>query len=61
MNATKNRPSTLPPFEPPVEKLSRQEVRCAVRFPLELPVMLSAGNGEFSSLNPEHFGQWGPL
>jgi len=30
-------------------KLSRQEVRCAVRFPLELPVMLSTGNWEISA------------
>ena len=29
---------------------SRQEVRCAVRFPLALPVVLSSGNGEFAAL-----------
>jgi hypothetical protein len=28
----------------------RQEVRCAVRFPLMLPVVLSSGNGEFTAL-----------
>lgn len=28
---------------------SRQEVRCAVRFPLTLPVVLSIGNSEFSA------------
>jgi hypothetical protein len=28
----------------------RQEVRCAVRFPLALPVMLSTGNGEIAAL-----------
>ena len=27
-----------------------QEVRCAVRFPLALPVMLSTGNGEIAAL-----------
>ena len=26
-----------------------QEVRCAVRFPLNLPVVISAGNSEFSA------------
>jgi hypothetical protein len=29
---------------------SRQEVRCAVRFPLELPVTLSSGSAEFAAL-----------
>jgi hypothetical protein len=29
---------------------SRQEVRCAVRFPLTLPVVLSGGIGEFTAL-----------
>jgi hypothetical protein len=29
---------------------SRQEVRCAVRFPLALPVLLSANHGEFAAL-----------
>jgi hypothetical protein len=29
---------------------SRQEVRCAVRFPLSLPVVLSSGKGEFAAL-----------
>jgi PilZ domain len=28
----------------------RQEVRCAVRFPLSLPVVLSTGNGEFAAV-----------
>lgn len=28
----------------------RQEVRCAVRFPLTLPVMLSFGNGEIAAV-----------
>jgi hypothetical protein len=47
MNVTKHQSSTAHTAEPPMPKLSRQEVRCAVRFPLELPVMLSTGNGEF--------------
>ena len=29
---------------------SSQEVRCAVRFPLALPVVLSCGNEEFAAL-----------
>jgi hypothetical protein len=29
---------------------SRQEVRCAVRFPLVLPVVLASGKGEFTAL-----------
>jgi hypothetical protein len=29
---------------------SRQEVRCAVRFPLSLPVVLSGDNGEHAAL-----------
>jgi hypothetical protein len=28
----------------------RQEVRCAVRFPLALPVMLSSGKGEIAAV-----------
>jgi hypothetical protein len=31
-------------------KLSRQEVRCAVRFPLALPVLLSTDNEEIAAL-----------
>jgi len=30
--------------------LTREEVRCAVRFPLALPVLLSTGNGEFAAI-----------
>jgi hypothetical protein len=30
--------------------ISRQEVRCAVRFPLALTVVLSSGSAEFSAL-----------
>jgi hypothetical protein len=29
---------------------ARQEVRCAVRFPLSLPVLLTANHGEFAAL-----------
>ena len=29
---------------------TRQEVRCAVRFPLSLPVLLTANQGEFAAL-----------
>jgi hypothetical protein len=36
------------PFSPARSRpaVSRQEVRCAVRFPLALPVVLSSGQGE---------------
>jgi hypothetical protein len=34
----------------PMPSNTRQEVRCAVRFPLVLPVVLSNGNGEFTAL-----------
>lgn len=33
----------------PVTAASRQEVRCAVRFPLALPVVLSTANGEVAA------------
>jgi hypothetical protein len=48
MNASKSRLS-IPPaaFEPAIVP---QEVRCAVRFPLALPVVLSSGQGEFAAL-----------
>ena len=32
------------------QTLQRQEVRCAVRFPLTLPVMLSSGKGEIAAV-----------
>jgi len=32
------------------QALQRQEVRCAVRFPLTLPVMLSSGKGEIAAV-----------
>jgi hypothetical protein len=34
----------------PVTAAARQEVRCAVRFPLVLPVVITAGSGEFAAL-----------
>src|ERR1700733_4374414 len=34
----------------PVTAQGRQEVRCAVRFPLSLPVVLSAGTNEMAGL-----------
>ena len=34
----------------PVASAGRQEVRCAVRFPLVLPVVLAAGNVEFAAI-----------
>jgi hypothetical protein len=47
--------STLDPDSPfaadaPVSAHGRQEVRCAVRFPLSLPVTLTAGEGEIDAL-----------
>jgi hypothetical protein len=33
-----------------VNATGRQEVRCAVRFPLALPVVLSTGNGDVAAL-----------
>jgi hypothetical protein len=34
----------------PPPNVQRQEVRCAVRFPLALPVMLSSGKGEIAAV-----------
>jgi len=47
MRALKSRKSmqSVPPEPDP----SRQEVRCAVRFPLSLPVVLSAEKTEFTA------------
>jgi hypothetical protein len=38
------------PSAHPEPVASRQEVRCAVRFPLSLPVLLSSGKGEHAAL-----------
>lgn len=40
---------TLVPFPPPGPVDARQEVRCAVRFPLSLRVVLSTASGELSA------------
>lgn len=45
----------LKPALPPLSEHSRpafdrQEVRCAVRFPLALPVVLSSGKGEIAAV-----------
>jgi len=39
-------PALSPVSVPPGQATSQQEVRCAVRFPLALPVVLSAGAEE---------------
>ncbi len=48
MNISKSGLSRKPAASPPPK--TREEVRCAVRFPLGLPVVLSSGNGEFTAL-----------
>ena len=48
MNALK--PGLSPQPASPGLAASRQEVRCAVRFPLTLPVMLSSGKGEIAAV-----------
>ncbi len=47
MKAMKSDVSAQSPV--PVSPNARQEVRCAVRFPLALPVVLSIGKSEFSA------------
>jgi hypothetical protein len=48
MKAAKSaKPKHTPQPEP---AQSRQEVRCAVRFPLELPMLLSTGKTEINAL-----------
>jgi len=48
MNALK---SELSPHSVlPAPAAARQEVRCAVRFPLVLPVVLSSGDGELAAM-----------
>jgi hypothetical protein len=42
--------ATLGPVPVPGRIQARQEVRCAVRFPLSLPVVLSTGSGDVSAL-----------
>jgi hypothetical protein len=48
MNISKSRSSLQ--FVASEPATARQEVRCAVRFPLVLPVVLSSDNGEFAAL-----------
>jgi hypothetical protein len=47
MNALK--PESLLPSAVPGESAASQEVRCAVRFPLALPVILSTNHGELKA------------
>jgi len=49
MNALK--PGLSGPTNVPGQGIARQEVRCAVRFPLALPVVLSTRNGELPALS----------
>ena len=49
MNALK--PEFSNPSAVPSQSPSRQEVRCAVRFPLALPVVLSTRHGEVAALS----------
>jgi len=49
MNALKQELSV--PFAVPAYGMGRQEVRCAVRFPLALPVVLSTRHGEVAALS----------
>jgi hypothetical protein len=39
----------LPVSHPGIDGVARQEVRCAVRFPLSLPVVLSTDEEEFAA------------
>jgi hypothetical protein len=48
MNSLK--PDSPPPTAVPASDHGRQEVRCAVRFPLSLPVVLSTGQAEIAGL-----------
>ena len=48
MNGLKPGPTPPTALHEPVA--SRQEVRCAVRFPLVLPVVLSTDSGEVAAL-----------
>ena len=44
------KPAASLPSAQPTSVASRQEVRCAVRFPLTLPVVLSSGKGEHAAV-----------
>jgi hypothetical protein len=45
------KPAAPVPSAEPAQSNSRQEVRCAVRFPLTLPVVLATGSGEVAALS----------
>ena len=45
------KPDSPLPLSAPAPAHVRQEVRCAVRFPLSLPVMLSAGEEQESEIS----------
>jgi hypothetical protein len=45
-----SKPALSPPSSLPEPAAAQQEVRCAVRFPLVLPVVLWTGNGEVAAL-----------
>jgi hypothetical protein len=45
------KPVTPEPSAVPGQSSSRQEVRCAVRFPLTLPVVLATGEVEFAAVS----------
>ena len=47
-----NAPKSALPLSPasPLPVSLRQEVRCAVRFPIALPVVLSSGRGEIAAV-----------
>ena len=49
MNALKARTPVTPAV--PGQGAARQEVRCAVRFPLALPVVLSTRNGDVAAVS----------
>lgn len=49
MNALKT--AVPSPSAAPVPIATRQEVRCAVRFPLALPVVLSTGTADFAAVS----------
>jgi PilZ domain-containing protein len=45
------KPVAPEPSAEPGQSNTRQEVRCAVRFPLTLPVVLATGEGELAALS----------
>ena len=49
MNALK--PENMLPLDPPGDGIEHQEVRCAVRFPLALPVLLATSNGNVPAVS----------